>query len=111
MHHTAIVNESGFKSLSEGQTVEFFVFKGAKGWQASNVTGPNGEPIPASKKIHNQPNMSPYSYYAYYNAMYNPYYMQPPNMYYMPPPPPSFHYNTALPNLVTKESSDDAPPS
>jgi len=37
VHHSAIQGE-GFKSLQEGQTVEFEVTSGPKGPQASNVT-------------------------------------------------------------------------
>lgn len=36
VHHTAIVAD-GFRTLAEGQTVEFDVAKGPKGLQASNV--------------------------------------------------------------------------
>jgi CspA family cold shock protein len=36
VHHTAI-DGSGFKSLTEGETVEFEVTQGPKGLQASNV--------------------------------------------------------------------------
>lgn len=36
VHHTAIMAE-GFRSLSEGDQVEFDVQKGPKGLQASNV--------------------------------------------------------------------------
>jgi CspA family cold shock protein len=36
VHHTA-VQSSGFRSLAEGQTVEFEVVKGPKGLQAENV--------------------------------------------------------------------------
>jgi cold shock protein len=36
VHHSAI-QASGFKSLSEGDTVEFTVTKGPKGLQAENV--------------------------------------------------------------------------
>lgn len=36
VHHTAIVGE-GFKTLSEGQLVEFEITQGAKGPRATNV--------------------------------------------------------------------------
>jgi cold shock protein len=36
VHHTAIVAE-GFRSLAEGQSVEFDVTEGPKGLQATNV--------------------------------------------------------------------------
>jgi len=36
VHHSAI-QEAGFKSLSEGQVVEFTVTKGPKGLQATEV--------------------------------------------------------------------------
>ena len=36
VHHTAIVSE-GFRSLNEGDQVEFEVTKGPKGLQAANV--------------------------------------------------------------------------
>jgi CspA family cold shock protein len=37
VHHTGIMGE-GFKSLSEGQTVQFEVKQGPKGLQAENVS-------------------------------------------------------------------------
>ena len=36
VHHTAIRSD-GFRSLQEGQKVQFDVSKGPKGWQAENV--------------------------------------------------------------------------
>lgn len=36
VHHSAIQSE-GFKSLTEGELVEFTVTKGPKGWAAENV--------------------------------------------------------------------------
>jgi len=35
--HLSAIQAGGFKSLQEGQTVEFEVTKGPKGWQAENV--------------------------------------------------------------------------
>jgi CspA family cold shock protein len=37
VHHSAVQGE-GFKSLSEGQAVQFEIEQGAKGPQATNVT-------------------------------------------------------------------------
>jgi cold shock protein len=36
VHHSAI-QSNGFRSLQEGQRVQFNVVKGPKGWQAENV--------------------------------------------------------------------------
>jgi cold shock protein len=36
VHHTAI-KSTGFRTLQEGQAVQFDVVKGPKGWQAENV--------------------------------------------------------------------------
>nr|WP_317356827.1 cold-shock protein [uncultured Tyzzerella sp.] len=36
--HFSAINTDGFKTLKEGQIVEFEVVEGAKGAQASNVT-------------------------------------------------------------------------
>ena len=35
--HTSAIQSGGFKSLQEGQKVQFDVTKGPKGWQAENV--------------------------------------------------------------------------
>jgi cold shock protein len=37
--HFSAIQADGFKSLQEGQTVQFDVVKGPKGLQAENVTG------------------------------------------------------------------------
>ncbi|KAJ2449115.1 hypothetical protein EV183_005062 [Coemansia sp. RSA 2336] len=42
VHHSVIYNSGGFKSLAEGEPVEFEVIRGPKGIQATRVTGPNG---------------------------------------------------------------------
>ena len=41
VHHTAIVAD-GFRSLTEGQQVEFDITEGPKGQQAVNVRAPGG---------------------------------------------------------------------
>jgi cold shock protein len=37
--HFSAIQSGGFRSLQEGQTVQFDVTKGPKGWQAENVRG------------------------------------------------------------------------
>jgi len=37
VHFSAIQSNGGFRSLQEGQAVQFNVIKGPKGWQAENV--------------------------------------------------------------------------
>ena len=41
VHHSAIGGD-GFKTLSEGEAVEFEIVQGPKGLQAANVTKPAG---------------------------------------------------------------------
>jgi cold shock protein len=36
--HFSAIQGNGFRSLQEGQSVQFNVVKGPKGWQAENVT-------------------------------------------------------------------------
>lgn len=38
VHYQQIVNEGGFKTLNDGQKVQFTVTQGQKGLQAENVT-------------------------------------------------------------------------
>jgi CspA family cold shock protein len=38
VHYSAIQTNGGFRSLQEGQAVQFNVVKGPKGLQAENVT-------------------------------------------------------------------------
>ncbi|MEO8033872.1 MAG: cold-shock protein [Acidobacteriota bacterium] len=37
VHHTSIVEQSGYRTLNEGERVEFDVKQGPKGLQAENV--------------------------------------------------------------------------
>jgi cold shock protein len=53
VHHTAITNQSGYRTLKEGDEGEFEVLEGAKGLHAQNVSrvgqgeGAGEEPSPA----------------------------------------------------------------
>jgi CspA family cold shock protein len=49
VHHTAIVNQSGYRSLKEGDRVEFEVKQGPKGLQAENVKKAEDQPAAASE--------------------------------------------------------------
>ncbi|KAI8996734.1 cold-shock' DNA-binding domain-containing protein [Gaertneriomyces semiglobifer] len=51
VHHTAILNNGGFRSLTEGEFVEYDVVKGPKGWQAANCTGPQGRPVSGESRL------------------------------------------------------------
>ncbi|KAI8378955.1 cold-shock' DNA-binding domain-containing protein [Blakeslea trispora] len=58
VHHTAIYNDGGFKSLAEGEEVEYDLIQGPKGMQASHVTGPNGASVKGDTRAHTR---QPYS--------------------------------------------------
>ncbi|CEP17659.1 hypothetical protein [Parasitella parasitica] len=62
VHHTAIHNNGGFKSLAEGEKVEYDLAQGPKGMQASNVTGPHGVAVQGDTRPHRQyyPNQQGY---------------------------------------------------
>ncbi len=42
VHHSSISNQAGYRSLKEGDSVEFEVKQGPKGLQAENVTKAEG---------------------------------------------------------------------
>ncbi|KAL3894432.1 MAG: hypothetical protein SGCHY_005279 [Lobulomycetales sp.] len=62
VHHTAIISAGGFRSLCEGEYVEFDVMQGPKGMQAANVSGYQGAPVQGDPKTRsgrfNQPSGS-----------------------------------------------------
>ncbi|KAJ1825294.1 hypothetical protein LPJ60_000006 [Coemansia sp. RSA 2675] len=75
VHHTVIHNGGGFKSLADGEHVEFDVTRGPKGLQATRVSGPNGAYVRGdpfvrfrAKPLRTDPVSSPSAtspYYAY----------------------------------------------
>lgn len=72
VHHTAIHNDGGFKSLGEGEEVEYDLMQGPKGMQASNVTGPAGVSV---KGDPNAGRRDPFGGYG--GGQVQPGYMQP----------------------------------
>ncbi|CDS10873.1 hypothetical protein LRAMOSA11359 [Lichtheimia ramosa] len=63
VHHTAI-NGEGFKSLAEGEEVEYDLIQGPKGMQAANVSGPGGAPVqgdPNARRPYQQQRRNGYS--------------------------------------------------
>ncbi|KAG2221133.1 hypothetical protein INT45_004442 [Circinella minor] len=59
VHHSAILG-GGFKSLAEGEMVEYDLIQGPKGMQAANVSGPEGKPVRGDPNAHR-----PYHHYRY----------------------------------------------
>ena len=43
--HFSAIQENGYRTLNEGETVEFDLLKGPKGFQAANVVG-DSQPVP-----------------------------------------------------------------
>src|SRR6185503_1090059 len=44
--HFSAIQENGYRTLNEGETVEFDLLKGPKGFQAANVVRAYARPIP-----------------------------------------------------------------
>jgi cold shock CspA family protein len=63
VHHTAIQNDGGFKSLGEGEEVEYDLVQGPKGMQASNVSGPGGASVKGDPNAGRRPFESRYDRY------------------------------------------------
>ncbi|ORZ34948.1 cold-shock' DNA-binding domain-domain-containing protein [Catenaria anguillulae PL171] len=52
VHHTAITSPNrSFRSLAEGEPVEFDLVQGPKGYYSQNVTGPQGAPVRGDPKV------------------------------------------------------------
>ncbi|KAG4094275.1 CSD-domain-containing protein [Neocallimastix lanati (nom. inval.)] len=78
VHHTSICNNGGFRSLAEGESVEFDLIQGSKGLQASNVTGPNGGPVKGDPRGGQRPNNYMQQNQMFQNNRRNNYYNQRP---------------------------------
>nr|QBQ01552.1 cold-shock domain-containing protein [Glaciozyma antarctica] len=50
VHFSAIVGKGGFRSLAEGEEVEYQLIAGPKGYQAAHVTGPGGRSVVGDPK-------------------------------------------------------------
>ncbi|BGP36292.1 hypothetical protein JCM10449v2_000190 [Rhodotorula kratochvilovae] len=53
-HFSAIAGKAGFRSLAEGEEVEYELVQGPKGFQAANLTGPGGRTVVGDPKARMQ---------------------------------------------------------
>ncbi|KAJ3298986.1 Y box binding protein 1 [Rhizoclosmatium sp. JEL0117] len=97
VHHTAIIKpDGGFRSLLEGEDVEFDLIHGPKGLQAANVTGPGGTSVIGDPQAGFQ---QPQPMHSMFSPMMGVYVQSP----YLPPgqfpngAPPSESYNDKAP--------------
>ncbi|KAG0140594.1 hypothetical protein CROQUDRAFT_345771 [Cronartium quercuum f. sp. fusiforme G11] len=62
VHYTSIGGKGGFRSLAEGEEVEYVVSPGQKGFQATEVTGPAGRAVQGDvkSKLPKTPTFVPY---------------------------------------------------
>ncbi|KAK4057756.1 hypothetical protein OIO90_001404 [Microbotryomycetes sp. JL221] len=97
-HFSAISGKGGFRSLAEGEEVEYELVQGPKGFQAANLTGPGGRNVVGDPKVRLTKPM-PYLPFGSMSMMPSAYmadpYVQHPAMFagvqpnmYMPAPMP-----------------------
>lgn len=62
VHYTSIESKGNFRSLAEGEEVEYVVAPGQKGFQATEVTGPSGRAVQGDvkSKLPKTPTFVPY---------------------------------------------------
>ncbi|CAH7665828.1 cold-shock' DNA-binding domain-containing protein [Phakopsora pachyrhizi] len=62
VHYTSIGSKGGFRSLAEGEEVEYVLSPGQKGFQANEVTGPSGKAVQGDvkSKVPKTPTFVPY---------------------------------------------------
>ncbi|ORX42937.1 CSD-domain-containing protein [Hesseltinella vesiculosa] len=94
VHHTAIHNNGGFKSLGESEEVEYDLVQGAKGMQAANVTSIGGGPVKGDPRASHRAQSHGYGGS---RPMYNGGYMMDPysSGYGYPA---GYSYNSGVPN-------------
>ncbi|KAI9496019.1 cold-shock' DNA-binding domain-containing protein [Zychaea mexicana] len=100
VHHTAIYNSGGFKSLSEGEEVEYDLVQGPKGMQAANVSGLGGVPVRGDPYASLIRNNDRYMQQQQYHQQHQQQQQHPQHKHQHqhqhqqqpPPPPPQFSY-------------------